>query len=613
MGNYQNEIIDHDLFCNQCYSHYLFEIFSKKNINIRKYCFCGESTFLINERIKYLLTNINIYCSAYKIMPNNNTNGYDGISNAHQKNTKYCPKCNLFLNDESAISHEHKNLVNSKEYINYCFFHRDSILIGFCKNCVKPICKKCINLPIHKNHNFKYTKDLMNDNHNFIENYETQLSKAFLDLDKLIKLKYGNKETIKVTNIQKSNIKNSCFYNIKDQQIILTLELLKTFLDLYNYHKKEDSLNYQIISNLLKHSDIKVFRNEKEESNISYNPDKRFIGISSDSQNNNSKCKGDENNINIIIDLKIKLNDIEIRENRLNIEFDRILNNNIIKMIKLKNGNLALCEINKILFLEKNFKVGEKYIIEKNNIIDFIELDNNKLVILLDNLINIYDIDKENFMLEKTINLEKGNHSLKNINKDSFAFLRETSQLDESYLKYFKYPLYEEDEIKFPKGSIKGNFIQVNNLIIICFELLELYKIIIYNLDNKNFDYCHINVKTKHTINRVNIFKINSKKILISERNHCFIFNIKVKQVETFINKFQNINFFGKIGGHLIVLKNRKILEVCLKKAKLYNEFILPEKKSLSGFADCLVSIIEVGNNQFCLLYGYYCIIFNYH
>ena len=132
-------------------------------------------------------------------------------------------------------------------------------------------------------------------------------------------------------------------------------------------------------------------------------------------------------------------------------------------------------------------------------------------------------------------------------------------------------------------------------------------------MDNKNFDYCYINVKTKHTINQVNIFKINSKKILISERNHCFIFNIKVKQVETFINKFQNINFFGKIGGHLIVLKNRKILEVCLKKAKLYNEFILPEKKSLSGFADCLVSIIEVGNNQFCLLYGYYCIIFNYH
>ena len=32
MGNYQNEIIDFDLFCNQCYSHYLFEILTKKNL-----------------------------------------------------------------------------------------------------------------------------------------------------------------------------------------------------------------------------------------------------------------------------------------------------------------------------------------------------------------------------------------------------------------------------------------------------------------------------------------------------------------------------------------------------------------------------------------------------
>ena len=44
---------------------------------------------------------------------------------------------------------------------------------------------------------------------------------------------------------------------------------------------------------------------------------------------------------------------------------------------------------------------------DKKYKIDFIQLDNNKLVILLDDLIDIYDIDNESFILEKAINLKK--------------------------------------------------------------------------------------------------------------------------------------------------------------------------------------------------------------
>ena len=51
-----------------------------------------------------------------------------------------------------------------------------------------------------------------------------------MELEKLIQLKYGNQEKIKITNLQKSNIKINCFYHVKVQQIILTLELLKIFL-----------------------------------------------------------------------------------------------------------------------------------------------------------------------------------------------------------------------------------------------------------------------------------------------------------------------------------------------------------------------------------------------
>ena len=232
-------------------------------------------------------------------------------------------------------------------------------------------------------------------------------------------------------------------------------------------------------------------------------------------------------------------------------------------MVKLKNGNLALCEINKILFM-KNFQIEETYIKEKNNIIDFIQLDNNKLLILLDDLIHIYDIDKEFFILEKTINLEKGNYLLKNIDINSFAVLRKNPHSDESYLLYFKYPHYDEEEIKCTNTSNKGDFIQIDNSIIVCFGALDLYTFIIYNLNNRKIDYFYFNVKIISSINKVKCFKINNKKILISQVQYSFIFNIKVKQVETYINNFNNIDFFGKIDKYLIAVKNGKIWQICV-------------------------------------------------
>ena len=92
MGNKQNEIKNFDLFCNQCYSHYLFEIFTKKNIHIRKYCFCGESTFIIDERIKFLLTDIDSCGPAYKMISlHKDSIKYNGISYSFNKATKFCP------------------------------------------------------------------------------------------------------------------------------------------------------------------------------------------------------------------------------------------------------------------------------------------------------------------------------------------------------------------------------------------------------------------------------------------------------------------------------------------------------------------------------------------
>ena len=91
------------------------------------------------------------------------------------------------------------------------------------------------------------------------------------------------------------------------------------------------------------------------------------------------------------IDLEIDLKDKENSENQINIELDGIIINRcVIKMIKLHNGDLALAENNKIL-LFKNLKEEKNPLVRENeDIINFIQLNNNKIVIVLSHKIKIY-------------------------------------------------------------------------------------------------------------------------------------------------------------------------------------------------------------------------------
>ena len=49
----------------------------------------------------------------------------------------------------------------------------------------------------------------------------------------------------------------------EDQQIILCLELLQIFLDIYKYHKEQNILEYQDISNILKNRNIEIIKGEQ--------------------------------------------------------------------------------------------------------------------------------------------------------------------------------------------------------------------------------------------------------------------------------------------------------------------------------------------------------------
>ena len=203
------------------------------------------------------------------------------------------------------------------------------------------------------------------------------MNKAFLELNKLIKLKYDiTPLKVNIGNLTSENKISD--YTKKEQQIILTLELLKTFLDVYNYHKTKNSLNFQIISNLLKHNNIKVIKKDIYDA---YSSMGKYGSVSSDGPSSKK----------FEIDLEIDLKDKENSENQINIELDGIIINRcVIKMIKLHNGDLALAENNKIL-LFKNLKEEKNPLVRENeDIINFIQLNNNKIVIVLSHKIKIY-------------------------------------------------------------------------------------------------------------------------------------------------------------------------------------------------------------------------------
>ena len=228
MGNLNNNSLDGDLICEKCLSHLLLEIAQYGgNIILKKYCFCGKSTSILDYKVEYLLLKFNYYDEMY------NSNNKLKCGDTHHI-TKYCYLCHKFFCQKCSNSHQHKNLTNTKDYAFNCQYHyRKEKLIGFCKKCRKSFCVKCIKT-FHSNHEIRYTKDLVIKDE-IVEKYKNNLNQAFLEFMKLMKLKYGNNLKLQMTNISKKQDISS--FDIIDQQILFSLKLLKTFLDLYNYHK----------------------------------------------------------------------------------------------------------------------------------------------------------------------------------------------------------------------------------------------------------------------------------------------------------------------------------------------------------------------------------------
>lgn len=607
----QNQTINQtkdDISCYKCKCHYLLELISIENsISLRKYCFCCESTEPITKNTKsQLMSNYQNYKCNCRLIQKDKKN----IS-------KYCYECEQFLCKDCLKNHEHKNVIEPQFFLTNCKNHPNEKLVGHCIDCIKPICNKCIN-DIHNSHEIKYTKDLEISDE-IIAKYNNNLLKAFLDCDKLMKLKYG--KDIKVNIVNLSNSQSLTFFDNNDKQIIVSLEILKTIIDLYKYHKNNNTLNYQLICNVLKHVNMEIMRlpDKENKENIPVQNEllNRFASITNTVIDNTDKP-----NKNINIYLKIDLINKEKRIKRINILKYKLINKSIglkgKKLIKLLNGDLAFCyEYNKKIIFFKDLKEIDVNLEVEDYIKDFIQLENQNLAILLKNKLVIYKYDNHIYILEKEIDLDKNkNHYIiRNIANNSFAMLSayyKNYNIEKTFLTILKYPDYKLEEIELLNYSNhQGELIQMNNLIIMCFELNEKnIEIYFYDLKNKNLESKNIKngeryynkefVRTFYD-KKINCFKIDKNRILISTIKNGLIFNIKTKQIESYIHNFKQIYSLCKVADYMLAgTQDGKIYQIDIKKGKIYNEYIL-KYVNLSN-NKYLASIIDIGNSQFCSL-----------
>jgi len=608
------------LTCKKCHTYYLLELLTnEKDILLRKYCFCGESTSQINSNMKMdLMQDFNFYKNyKCKCIP-------EMGDNIDEKKTisKYCNECNEYLCKDCIKNHNHTNLISPNLFLVNCKLHPKEKLIGFCRKCTKPLCQKCAN-DFHRNHDIRYAKQL---NKFIIEKYQDNLLKAISEYNKLIKLKYSQNMELTISNLSSSQ--NLPLIDFEDKQIIITLEILKTMFDLYIYHNNNGSLNYQLITNILKHINFEIIRL----------PDKSNVTEDSSSKNkylniNNASNKSIKDNINknIVIHLQIDLNDEEQRTKKINILSSKNLKfcENANKMIILKSGDLAFSCYFELQIL-KNLK-DISTIKSDGQINDFIQLENENLALLSSqgncsrnwiNILEIFDV-KNNFKRIKEICLqpfERNKRYCKIISYDNNFVLLSYSIIDQKInITYLNSQDYKEIKLLELEGKI-GNIIYINGYIIITTSIpREMLKIYFYDFQNRILEKCLSLIKagdkffdifSLHT--PINNFFINNEKILLSTELYGLIINVKTKQIESKIENFKNIYCISNLNDYLLAGFNNGIIsQIKIETLEISNNFITSLDKESSSKE--IVSIVDIGNNQFCaLLYNNGLYIFNY-
>ena len=592
--------IEGDLSCKQCKCYFLLEILSNKDCYLlKKYCKCDKILLPIEDNNKLLYNDlINIrnddYFHSFKETIFN-------LSSYINKLFSCCFKSNK----------KRKTSISQKLSHFYCSYHNEN-LTGFCYLCYIPICKECID-ENHKNHEIEYTKDLKISDY-IVNLYKINLNTSFYKFQELTKLKYGKKyNIIQLSNlyVKEDEIK---FKDFKDNQIYITLRLLKTIFDDYNKNKKRGYLNYQLISNLIKHANFKIIR--IPDSN---NSCKRYEGIGKINKGiDNTEFENKEIlNENINIYLKIDLHDTNRKAKRFlfyrEMLIDYIPSFDGKKLIKLQSKGLAICyNKKKEILLFKNYKKYSQVETHKN-VKDFIQIKNGNLVVLFAKEIIIYNINKKLYFVKKEIELTFDiNYKLKNIKENDF-FLLSNNGLDH-YLLIFCYPSYEGEKILLLRQkNLFGDCVYLNKTIVVVFLLNNIYKVFFYDINNKILK--SIEIKSFNSSEKVNCFKIDESKLLLVDTFRLFVVNANTNQVVTYINYLYDINCFSKVNNFYLAGHGSGIITQVNKIFKILNCFKIKNAYKINN-KEKFYSFVDMKNNRFCIFseqtgFGLYKYIYN--
>ena len=131
-----------------------------------------------------------------------------------------------------------------------------------------------------------------------------------------------------------------------------------------------------------------------------------------------------------------------------------------------------------------------------------------------------------------------------------------------------------------------------------------MLKIHIYNFQNKNIEKSFFINKEDDLFSfetEINSFSFKNEKVLLSTELYGLIINVKTKEIESKIENFKNINCIANLNGYLLAGFNNGIIsQINMKSLEINNNFITNFDKE--GFSREIVSIVDIGKNQFCVL-----------
>ena len=333
-----------------------------------------------------------------------------GECNKKQENDfylyNYCITCQKILCHNCLINHSVKQhqTNNFSKYDSICSIHNNTY-DNYCNNCKKNICMLC--LKEHNDHQiYSLSKYLSSEN---VENFDNKINEVKNEIEKI------KKEIIEELSKELDLIKHIYLNYVKNMN--MKFSLINNLIDTYNFEKKLNNYNYEIIENLKNIDKIKF--EYPDFSNCKNIFEKYKNGVIQNLNSNKSQTLEKHTNIvNQIILLKdgriasssddksILIYNKEMDKDELTIKLDdKVLNimqsNDGYIFASLESGSISIIKLNTLNSYQLIQSVKE----HQESVNKIIQIKDGRFISCSnDKTIKIWEFSNEKLILNKTLN-----------------------------------------------------------------------------------------------------------------------------------------------------------------------------------------------------------------